>query len=198
MFDRRLKILLMFLCLVTLTLMLRAAQVQLAERQKWADAAADLLRIPDFVETTRGSILDRLGRVIAVDQPCIDACVDYRAIALSEPAAADDPVVLQWLDDQAAASLTRRLGDDFLKQSKARRKQMIADEVVQVRKRIANMWKVLAAVSGQSLDQIDQVRHSIYQRVELRKRYVWLENFERAMAQWKGTSHPTHWYDRWM
>ena len=43
-------------------------------------AADEFKRKPQYIETTRGRILDNKGQELAVDEACMDACVDYRAI----------------------------------------------------------------------------------------------------------------------
>ncbi|HEX8323311.1 MAG TPA: penicillin-binding transpeptidase domain-containing protein [Tepidisphaeraceae bacterium] len=81
MFERRLQILLIVLGVVCFGLVVRAFSLQVVGRSAWTakfeEAATDEREIP----TVRGRILDVKGRELAVDQPCIDACVHYEAIA---------------------------------------------------------------------------------------------------------------------
>ena len=80
MFERRLKISLGILLSVMGILLLRAFHLQVISRAAWVKAAEDFKRKPIYVETTRGRILDFNGHELAVDEACMDACVDYRAI----------------------------------------------------------------------------------------------------------------------
>src|ERR1700722_20379646 len=128
MFDRRLKIILLFLGLRALGLAARAGQIQIIQSRRWGQEASDLLTRRQFIETVRGRILDRNGRELAVDQACMDACVDYPAIT-DEP---DD----KWLRAQAVLSAKRRFGSVFEQASHLKQKAMIADETEYVRGRI--------------------------------------------------------------
>ena len=80
MFQRRLKIVLVMLLVFSGLLLLRALQLQVVGKTDWAERAAKTSERPTLMETTRGRILDYKGREVAVDVPCIDLCVDYRAI----------------------------------------------------------------------------------------------------------------------
>src|SRR5689334_12455105 len=97
MFERRLKILLLVLVLLTLGLFIRVGHVQVVNADYWRQEAVESMKRWQLVETTRGSLLDHHGRPIAMDQPCIDACVDYRVIG-DEP----DP---KWLEERARQRL---------------------------------------------------------------------------------------------
>ena len=60
---------------------------------------------PHLVESPRGNILDRSGNhKLAVDEPCIDACVDYRAV--------QDPPDEDWVKARALERLHGRWGGD--------------------------------------------------------------------------------------
>src|SRR4051812_7728091 len=80
MFERRLKVFLGVLLLFTAVLVVRAAQVQVAQHAAWEKRAADQMTKTDRQSTTRGEIRDFYKRKVAVDEPCVDAAVDYRAL----------------------------------------------------------------------------------------------------------------------
>src|SRR5687768_11967790 len=101
MFERRLKIFLGLLCAVTVALTLRAGQVQVVQAERWQKAAAETMKRSQLLDTTRGSILDLKGRVLARDEACVNACVDYRAIT--------DPPNEGWINEKAAERLRNRL-----------------------------------------------------------------------------------------
>src|SRR5438552_18380307 len=100
MFERRVKIFLGLLIGITVLLMARALQVQVIGRSRWHDLAERTMQRDDLVPTSRGRILDSRDRVIALDQPCVDACVDYRAVK-KEPAA-------DWVHKLAVSRATAR------------------------------------------------------------------------------------------
>jgi cell division protein FtsI/penicillin-binding protein 2 len=166
MFERRLRIILWVICLSAMGLIGRAGQIQLVQHDAWVHQAADMLSHRQFIDTTRGRILDGRGRVLAMDEPCIDACVEYPAIT------ADWTQNAKWLEDQAIASAERRFGQVFTQASREQRRKMITAESDAVRQRIADMWHRLAQVSGQSDAQIDQIRLEIVQNAEMQRHSV--------------------------
>ena len=80
MFERRLKIVLMIVATMICVLIGRAAQVQILHREYWRQEAASAMRRTHLVPTVRGAIRDRYNNVLAIDKPCIDACVEYPAL----------------------------------------------------------------------------------------------------------------------
>jgi penicillin-binding protein 2 len=186
MFQRRLKILLILMVLIGALLILRAMQIQWIQRNYWRSEAADLMKRWEPVETTRGSILDRKGRVLAFDAPCIDACVDYRAIV-------EDPDE-DWLRQIAQKRLVDELGDQY---AQVRRSDkwpgMLDAEVAQAQNDLTAMWAELARVSGKSPDDLDDLRRSIVERVEMRRRYIWWRDYEHASKQSASGKSP-RWY----
>lgn len=173
MFERRLKIFLFFLCLVSGALALRAAQLQWWQREYWQAQASKMMRQSELIETTRGNILDRNGIVLAKDQPCIDACIDYRAIT-DEP----DPA---WIQTHARQNLRSRLGDQFSAISRSGDyKQMLEDEEASIRGDLQQMWLYLGKVDDRSPEEMDDIRRNIVAEVTMRKRYIWWWNYEHA------------------
>src|SRR5687768_12759151 len=125
MFERRLKVILVLLFVVTGILLLRAMHLQILTKDEWTKRADDAMRRPQSIETVRGRIVDYMGKVVAADVASTDACVDYRAVL--QPA---DP---KWIEGKAVDRLRTRLGDAYRKAPFAERKRMIADEVEQVK-----------------------------------------------------------------
>src|SRR4051794_34094138 len=115
MFERRLKIFLSIICAMAAVMLIRAVQLQVAQRAQWKELAAKLMNRTTRVDTPRGRIFDRRGRKIAYDEACIDAAVDYRAI-VQEP---------EWVRAQAKARLRART--DLPRT--VPREQLLADEV---------------------------------------------------------------------
>ena len=62
MFERRLKVFLGILSAVVLLILGRAPQFQVAQGAKWTQEANDSLKKVAWLETSRGSIVDRMGR----------------------------------------------------------------------------------------------------------------------------------------
>ena len=186
MFERRLKIFLAVLAVAVVVLIARAAQVQILLRQYWKTQAREAMKRTHLVDTTRGNILDRNGHILAIDKPCIDACIDYRALT-SHP----DP---EWLKAKATERLIARLGDGWAKFSARQKAEQREQEVKAVLADIEEMWPRLAQISGRPLDEIEETRDAIVRRVETRQRFVWYKRYEEALknggkkvetARWK-------------
>jgi penicillin-binding protein 2 len=188
MFQRRLKAFLFFLLLASGLLTLRAAQIQLIQRNYWRQRATELRKRWEPVETTRGAIRDRLGRILAYDAPCIDACVDYRAI-VEDP----DP---QWLRASAERILVHQLGDPGKDVKSSHWQDLLDAQTQKCRDDLSAMWAELARVSGKSPEEIDEIRQSIIARVEMRKRYIWWRNYEQASVHPQGGS--AKWYQNFL
>ncbi|HEV8290653.1 MAG TPA: hypothetical protein VGP94_01960, partial [Tepidisphaeraceae bacterium] len=171
MFERRLKIFLGILIGVTVILLLRAAHLQLANGDYWRKQAAEALHRRTLVEPVRGTIVDFHGNVLARDEACIDAAVDYRAIDLDE----------KWLKEQATARLIARFGPNYRRAEKSVREKMLNEEIDHLKADIANLWKTLAQISGKPLEEIEEIKSTIRRRVEMRKRYVWYKKYEQAV-----------------
>ncbi|MEO6437091.1 MAG: penicillin-binding transpeptidase domain-containing protein [Tepidisphaeraceae bacterium] len=187
MFERRLKIFLGILLGIMALLLVRAVQLQVFTRSTWAREAEDFKTRPVYVETVRGRILDHRGAVIAVDEACMDACVDYRAISRNG----------NWIARLATARLKEQLGDGFKRHSEKDRDRMIAAEAILVIRDIDAMFQLLAEVSGQELLDIEEVCHTINLKVAMRSRYVQYKRFQKAEDAHAG-SGPPPWYRRWL
>jgi penicillin-binding protein 2 len=187
MFERRLKTVLIILLVMIGLLGLRAFHLQVVTRANWVKEAEDFAKRPILTETTRGRILDRNGQEIAVDQACMDACVDYRAISR-------DP---KWINQIAAQRLRDRLGDAYSKAPKKQREEMVEQESKSVNDDISNMWLLLAKESGQTPEQIADIRHAIDLKVAMRSRWIQYKRFQQAdkAHDAKGAAP---WYKRWL
>src|SRR5580765_38808 len=110
-------------------LLLRAIHLQVFTKSQWVNAAEDFKKKAQYNETTRGRILDFKGHELAVDEACMDACVDYRAIVR-------DP---EWIRRLA---LSRASGntDSWAHADKARRKVLVDEAAAAVKHDIDQMF----------------------------------------------------------
>ncbi len=116
-----------------------------------------------------------------MDEPCIDACVDYRAL--------ETPPNDEWVRQAALTRLHAQLGDPYGHSTKKQRKAMLSDEMDRVRGDVKRMWTKLASVSGKTPEEIDAVRDLITRRVEMQRRYVQFHNFQKASKAKQLQSH---------
>jgi penicillin-binding protein 2 len=108
MYDRRIKIFIILSALLLVVCLLRLAQMQLLTASSVQHEIAELKRQRGQsiqLKTIRGRILDRKGRVLALDEPQFHLCIDYE--------------LSQFLDERIwqakllrAAGAAQRAGDD--------------------------------------------------------------------------------------
>lgn len=195
MFERRLKVFLGVLLIFTAVLVLRAAHVQVLQHDEWTKLAAETMTRTDLVQTSRGEILDRKGNRLAIDEPCVDVAVDYRALT-PEPDAA-------WVRNLALLRLKERPDGAWAAAARDRRKTMLADEIKKIRDDIEQMWPRLAKVDKRPLAEIEEARRTIVEKVRMRRRYIWYSNYERALRNHKkgvdaAATQPASVWKRWL
>ncbi|MGF1634707.1 MAG: penicillin-binding transpeptidase domain-containing protein [Phycisphaerae bacterium] len=187
MFERRLKIVLTFVFCFTAILVLRAGFLQLVQADHWSQLAAETLMQRELVEVKRGRLLDYRGREIAVDVPCIDACVDYRFIT--------DPPDEKFLYGYAR-SRARQLPGYYEAGGEAQAR-MVQEQIEQTKLDLEMMWQTLARLSGQTVNDIDQTRDDIVAKVEMRQKHRMYARFENAVAEHESAGKPP-WYRKWL
>ncbi|MFW6062086.1 MAG: penicillin-binding transpeptidase domain-containing protein, partial [Planctomycetota bacterium] len=77
MYKRRIKIFLATITLAMLALMGRLAHLQLLHGEDYRLQAEKALQRVEPLPANRGQIVDRKGRILAIDQPCFDLCLDF-------------------------------------------------------------------------------------------------------------------------
>ena len=172
MFERRLKIVLLMLSCFIAVLTLRAASVQLLNRDHWKKEASAAMTRARLVDTSRGRILDVKGRVLAEDRPCIDACVEYRALTI-EPDS-------KWVLAVARKRLESQLDDRYKNARSSKRAEMLNFEVERVRADIKAMWPELARLSSRNLEDIQTTRDLLVQRVDSQRITAFVHEVERS------------------
>lgn len=193
MFERRLKIFFGILIGVIALLIIRAGQIQILEADSWREKAEDSMRRTTYTKTIRGRILDYRGRELAVDAPCLDAAVDFRAIVKNE----------RWIRDQALSRLQNNV-PEYKSADKADRQRMLEAECLKVSADIDKMFNVLAEESGQTREEIEQIKQSIRQRVEIRQRVVWYNRYSKDLEKRQPTTAPDEpadsdpWYSKFI
>ncbi len=173
MFERRLRAFLYVLFSVGLVLLARAFQLQVFAHDQWEQQAEGLGHRRHLIETTRGTIKDYRGIDIAIDEPCIDACVEYGAIAKDK----------DWIRTYARRRLMHVQPDVYRRADESSRQSMLAAAEQQVSADIDHMWQALASQTGQPLQKILQTKQTIQQRVDIRQRYLQFRKFEKAQAE---------------
>jgi len=186
MFERRLKVLLGIAITLTAVLFLRAAYLQVLGADYWRSRAINSMKRVTLIETVRGAIRDCKGRALAIDEPCIDAAVEYGAIVRDET----------WMKSQAAARLGDRLGEQFTGAGKSQRKQMIEQELPRLSADLDAMWLTLARLGGKTPDEIEEIKTSIRARVDIRRRIIIHQMTESARRVYDDDNDSS--YTKWL
>jgi penicillin-binding protein 2 len=189
MFERRLKIFLMFLLVFVVCLLVRSVQLQIVQGSYWRDEAARSMRSETYTDTSRGQIVDCKGAVLARDEPCIDAAVEYAAII--------DPPEKVWLRSFSEKRLKDRLGEQYKSSSSSKRREMLKEEMESVTQLIHSMWGRLANLAGVKPEEIELRRQTIQNRVAMRRRYIQWNRYKDALKEHNEQEEPS-WYRKWL
>lgn len=182
MFERRLKMFFAVLAGLTLLLAGRAAWVQIVQGSHWKAEALNQQRYWKRLEPTRGRILDHMGRVLAEDEPCMEAAVYYRAIERDS----------KWMSEQAWRRTRARA--DYRGADAAGRKRIYEEEKKRLGSDLDELWSTLSQVSGQTREQIEQIKLDIQERVKMRQRFICYTRYRNAVAEQESVELP--WYKR--
>ena len=183
MYERRLKIFFAILIAATAALLLRCAHLQIIKAADFQAKAAHSIRRPELLETTRGRILDFRNRELALDEPCLVASVDYRAIERNP----------NWIRELAL----RRLGSQYRRADKQLKADLLQQETTRVNDDLDQMWLALATVSGKSPEDIAQTQAAIRRRVEVLRRYLWYTRYNDATEHHE-QAEPPPWFKRFL
>ncbi|HUV41540.1 MAG TPA: penicillin-binding transpeptidase domain-containing protein [Sedimentisphaerales bacterium] len=86
-YDRRIKIFVLLSVFLLLVCLVRLVQMQLVSDSFYRRQIADLKSHRSLIrplKTVRGRIIDRNGRVLAVDEPVFELCIDYQLTSFAD------------------------------------------------------------------------------------------------------------------
>lgn len=122
-------------------------------RELLAEAEKRLIN-ENWLETTRGRILDRKGRVLAMDRPSFDVAVDY-------------PVITgQWAYTLAAKKARRKHRSEWASLSSEQRDSLIQAEQAEFDAVLDGMWTRISAMAGISRADLDERRLDVRRQVQ--------------------------------
>ncbi len=144
--------------------MTKLAVVQGAERFAAAERRLDLV---DYLPTTRGRILDRHGRPVAIDRPSYDVAVDYEVINGA------------WPLQQAARDARAGHQADWAEMSPDDREAAVAQRLPAYEKRVEALWAAIVEHGGIERAELDRRLDAIKKDVQSMAAVVW----ERQLRQ---------------
>jgi penicillin-binding protein 2 len=149
MYKTRVMVFLGIIAVVMVTLAGRLGYLQLVRGDHYLLEARLSLQRTEVLPARRGQILDRKGRILAMDRPCYDFCLDYRFLT-------EDPA---WIRSQ----IRRIARNQDLETAEARK-------VYQVRAR--NTWNLAQALSLRRGMDLGRTVQQIVRRVDAYRRAV--------------------------
>lgn len=166
MFIRRLALLLLLIALVLAGLAAQAARVTLVQGERWLSEAEAALEGRSWIPTTRGRILDRHSRVLAIDAPSFDLLVSYPVISG------------QWAMAEAERRARREAGDRWATLGRSQRDPLIRAQLAATDAHINAMWNAIAETLSVPREDLDRRALRVQSRVEALAGHMknrWLE-----------------------
>jgi len=148
-YERRLKIFLSLVGAGMVVILSRLVYMQCLNADRYRDRVQRMLTVSELLPTVRGQILDRNGRVLAVDQACYDFCLDYRMLT-------EDTV---WMKRQV-----RRLRARHGLSSAAAERLYL--------QRVARTWQLAGQITGATRNEMAQAAGRAIRRVRAIRRIV--------------------------
>ncbi|MHC5007333.1 MAG: penicillin-binding transpeptidase domain-containing protein [Planctomycetota bacterium] len=169
MFHRRLTLLWSVAAVMTLLLAAQMTKLAVGEGPVRRAAAQRRLNLVTVLPTTRGRILDRHGRVLAVDRPSYDVAVSY------------DVITGAWALKQAVRQARSAHRETWAAMSPADRDEAIAGYVPHFETRIEELWEAIVAKGGIDRPELDRRLDAIKQQVQTTAAAVWDRQFQKEI-----------------
>ncbi len=172
MFHRRLLVLLALTLGGMLLLGGQLARLTLASGAELLAQAERPLVSSRWVETQRGRILDRTGRVLAADRPSFDVEVHYSVISGS------------WAYSEAARDARREHSEEWPKLGDFARDALVRRYLPARVAELEAMWEGLARLSGVPREELEERRTRIVSRTQRLATGVWEKRRMARLREW--------------
>jgi penicillin-binding protein 2 len=154
MFIRRLMLLgVLFLCAVVV-LAGQSYRLTVAQGDKHLEVAEGRLVLEKWTPTVRGKVLDRKGRVLALDKPGFDVMVSYPVISG------------EWAYDQAMRQARKENRAGWYKLTPAEKDEIARRLLPPYELKQMEVWTRLARVLGMTREEMDEKRNAIRAKVQ--------------------------------
>lgn len=171
MFHRRV-LLLGVLCVLALLLLSgRLGYMTIVQGAQARTKAEQRLVTETWLPTTRGSVFDRKGRILAADRASYDISIDYRILD-GNWVYEDRSGRRRWTDMRTYATrLARRANPQIWDTLDERKQTQLIDQFdAALRARVARMEHDLISIAGITREEFDQRKNAILTRVDAMKR----------------------------
>jgi penicillin-binding protein 2 len=148
MYERRLKIFLILIAVMVISAVARLWQMQLANADSYRHQVEDMYSV-ELLPSIRGQILDRAGRLLAVDQATYDFCLDYRMLTQTPTDQGRQP---KWVGERIA-EIAKELG--------------ISPEQAKdvYRQRVERTWELAQECAHVSRNELAQAADKVVRRI---------------------------------
>ena len=154
MFHRRLTLVAVLVAAGSLVPLARLGHLTVVKGDKLSEQAESRLSTTRLIDTTRGRILDRKGRVLAQDRPGFDVKVDYSLISG------------QWAFLQAVREAKKNT-PKWNELSPPEREAVVQLVVPEFQKRLERSWDALSRWTGVPREELEERRQAIVRRVSV-------------------------------
>lgn len=161
MFHRRLLLLMVLMLVGGAVLSFQLARLAILEGAVHQKNAERVLRRSTVIPTVRGTIYDRKGRPLAVDEPCADIAVDYQVITG------------EWVVTQARRRAYREYRGDWHSYSFDQRWARIEEFKPEYQQQVDQLWQAIMLQCDLSQKELDDRIRTIVQRVQAIRADVW-------------------------
>lgn len=153
MFHRRLALLGLLLCAGAALPAIQMARLATVRGEPLRIEAEGKLIAERALPTSRGRILDRKGRVLAVDRPSYDIALDYQVLTG------------QWTFIQAARRARRTAGTTWTELNSIQREELIERHEPEFRARLDRAWARFCQIGGITREEFEARRATIIEQV---------------------------------
>jgi penicillin-binding protein 2 len=171
MYTRRLLLLALCSLLAACLLLFQLGNLTLAHGEE-SRIRAERAMIDDYlIQTIRGSIVDRKGRVLAVDRPSSDLSIPYSLITGS------------WAYSRAYLDARRANLERWRELSPEEREGYVASFQPTYDRQLEKFWRTVADAGKVSMDDIDKIKYDTLGRVQSMAAFVWLRQKKKREAE---------------
>ena len=183
MFHRRLLLLLGLTVIVTLGLAAQQIRLAVVEGPQRRAVAERRLKLVSYLPTYRGRVLDRHGRVLAVDRPSYDVAIDYEAITGA------------WALQQAGRRARSVHRADWAKMSPKEREAAVTGVLPEYEDQLERIRSAIMELGGIDRLELDRRLDAIKREVQSTAAVVWDRQL-RAELKLAGDAEGTYFHPR--
>jgi cell division protein FtsI/penicillin-binding protein 2 len=176
MFQRRLLFLMAAIAGCALLPMLQMGRLTLAKGDELRADAQKRLVNETWTVTSRGKVVDRKGRELAIDRPSLDIAVDYKVITG------------RWAEEKAirvARKTKEAAGGNWVTMSQEDREEAIRLAREPFEAHLRAMWTLFAKTAGISEEQLEQRKRDIIEQVQYGAALAMEQKRKRDLQKWE-------------